>query len=298
MSSSRFRGRLADPDVQGESMPSNRRDLDSSPSPPAAPYSSDASPHRSRFATSPAALLRFSWGIFTCFVVESFVVGVAALPAVLFWRTHLQWQLPAEWMRIVLLAMSLIPAYLVFSISLMMLSAGVTRMLGWRSPADATLRIRDFSWPLLDWGRYLVSIHVVRVLTGTMLRTTPIWSMYLRMNGARVGRGVFVNSLYVNDHNLLELGDGVVIGDSSHLSGHTVERGFVKTARVRLGRNVTIGLESVIGIGVEIGAHTQVGALSLVPKNSRLLPESVYVGIPVRRLADRGDPAAAPQESA
>jgi acetyltransferase-like isoleucine patch superfamily enzyme len=240
--------------------------------------------------TSAGALFRFGWAVATAFVVESLIVGLAALPAVVFWRAHLHWQLPAEWLRIVLLAMSLIPAYFVFAVTLMVLSALITRLLGWRSPEDAEMRIRDFDWPLLDWGRYLISIHVVRVLTGTMLRATPVWSLYLRLNGARIGRGVFVNSLSLNDHNLLELDDGVVIGESSHLSGHTVERGFVKTARVRLGRNVTIGLESVIGIGVEIGDNTQVGALSLVPKSSRLLPDSVYVGIPVRRLADGSVP--------
>jgi carbonic anhydrase/acetyltransferase-like protein (isoleucine patch superfamily) len=82
------------------------------------------------------------------------------------------------------------------------------------------------------------------------------------------------------DYNLLEFGDGVVIGDAVHVSGHTVEAGVVKTARVRLGPNVTIGLCSVIEIGVEIGADAQVGALSFVPKYTRLPGGVVYVGAP------------------
>jgi carbonic anhydrase/acetyltransferase-like protein (isoleucine patch superfamily) len=40
----------------------------------------------------------------------------------------------------------------------------------------------------------------------------------------------------------------------------------------------------VIDIDVEIGDHSQVGALSLVPKHSRLDGGAVYVGIPVRPL--------------
>jgi hypothetical protein len=39
----------------------------------------------------------------------------------------------------------------------------------------------------------------------------------------------------VSDYNLLECGDDVVIGGGVHLSGHTVEAGIVKTARIRLG---------------------------------------------------------------
>lgn len=75
-----------------------------------------------------------------------------------------------------------------------------------------------------------------------------------------------------------------MIGAGVHLSGHTVEGGVVKTATVRLGRNVTIGVGSVIGIGVEIGANTQVGALSVVPKHRVLEPNAVYGGVPIRRL--------------
>jgi carbonic anhydrase/acetyltransferase-like protein (isoleucine patch superfamily) len=51
-----------------------------------------------------------------------------------------------------------------------------------------------------------------------------------------------------------------------------------------LGRNVTIGVGSVIGIDVVIGAGTQVGALSLVPKHARLAEQSSYAGIPVQRV--------------
>jgi carbonic anhydrase/acetyltransferase-like protein (isoleucine patch superfamily) len=54
----------------------------------------------------------------------------------------------------------------------------------------------------------------------------------------------------------------------------------VKTARVRLGRNVTIWLCSVIEIGVEIGADAQIGALSFVPKHTKLPGGVVYVGAP------------------
>ena len=83
---------------------------------------------------------------------------------------------------------------------------------------------------------------------------------------------------------MLEFGDGVVIGESVHLSGHTVERGVVKTGYVRLGRGVTVGLGSIVGIGSVAGDGCQIGALSVVPKNSVLDAGGIYVGVPVRRL--------------
>lgn len=227
---------------------------------------------------------RASWAVVSAFAVESVVFGLAALPAVVLWEWHLRWEVSPAWVRIVVMAMSLVPAYLVFAVALMLLSASAMRLLGWRTPAGAEWRIADLEWPLLRWGCYLVSTHLVRVFAGALLRATPLWTMYLRWNGARVGRRVFVNSLQVMDHDLLEFGDGVVIGSAAHLSGHTVEHGVVKTGAVRLGRNVTIGVGSVIGIDVEIGEETQVGALSVVPKHQRLAPRAIYAGAPVRRI--------------
>jgi acetyltransferase-like isoleucine patch superfamily enzyme len=220
----------------------------------------------------------------SAFVVESLIVGFAVLPAMLFWRLHFEWDFGTQWLRILVLSMSLVPAYFLFALALVVLSAGATRFLGWRTPADTQMRIRDYGWPLLNWGRYMIVTHLVRIFAGTLFRATPIWTFFLRLNGARMGRGVYVNSLSVNDHSLLEIGDHVVIGEHAHLSGHTVEDGFVKTARVRIGSNVTIGVQSVIGIGVEIGDNTQIGALSLVRKHSRLPGGATYAGTPVRRL--------------
>lgn len=238
---------------------------------------------------------RVAWALVSVFVVESLVFGLAVLPAFLFWSFIQRW----PWVRPeetifepVIIAMTLVPAYLVFAVALIVLSAGSTRLLGWRTDAGGMWRLADLDWPLLRWSRYMISTHVVRVLVGTFFRSSPLWTWYLKLNGARIGRGVYINSLSISDHNLLEFGDGVVIGEGVHLSGHTVEGGYVKTGRVRLGRNVTVGLGSMVGIGVEAGDGCQIGALSVVPKNSRLEAGAVYAGAPVRRIekgaAERG----------
>jgi acetyltransferase-like isoleucine patch superfamily enzyme len=166
----------------------------------------------------------------------------------------------------------------------MPVSALMTRLVGARTPSQVELRISEMSWMLMKWAHYMAASHVVRLVSGTIFRGSPIWTAYLRMNGARIGRRVFVNTLSIADHNLLEFGDDVIIGADVHISGHTVEAGVLKTAGVRLGSNVTIGLASVIDIDVVIGPSCQVGALTLVPKHSRLDSHAVYVGIPARRI--------------
>jgi len=45
-----------------------------------------------------------------------------------------------------------------------------------------------------------------------------------------------------------------------------------------------VGLGSMIGIGVDAGERCQIGALSVVPKNTKLEPGAIYAGVPARRL--------------
>jgi acetyltransferase-like isoleucine patch superfamily enzyme len=232
-----------------------------------------------------ARTARVGWTVISIFIVETLVFGLSGLPAFLFWTWALSWATP-PWplIRPLVLAMSLVPAYLVFSTTLIVLSAASTRVFGWRTAPDGRWRLADLEWGLLDWSRYMISTHVVRVLVGTFFRSSPLWTWYMKLNGAQIGRGVYINSLSISDHNMLEFGDGVVIGESVHLSGHTVEAGVVKTGRVRLERGVTVGLGSMVGIGVEAGERCQIGALSVVPKYTKLDAGAIYAGVPARRI--------------
>lgn len=132
----------------------------------------------------------------------------------------------------------------------------------------------------------MAAIHLVRLLAGLLVRGTPVWTAYLRLSGARIGRRVYINTLGLSDYNLLAFDDDVVVGADVHIAGHTVERGLVITAPVHLGSNVTIGASSIVDIGVTAGDGCQVGALSFVPKYTTLAGGGVYVGIPVRRLGE------------
>ena len=227
---------------------------------------------------------RIAWTVVSAAVVQAIVCLLAALPVAVIWSRLLTMLPPDGAIRLFAISGAVIPSYLLFSLVLMPVSAFVMRLTGWRTMPGVEMRIADMDWRLLDWARAMIGTHLVRFFSGALFRGTPIWTAYLRMAGARMGRRVYVNSLGVSDYNLLEFGDGVVIGADVHLSGHTVEKGVVKTAPVTLGRNVTIGLCSIIDIGVEIGDDAQVGAMSLVPKHTRLESGFVYAGVPAKLL--------------
>ena len=223
---------------------------------------------------------RIAWTMASLVIVQGIVCALSAVPVVTIWDWLLRLTADDPMLRVVLISAALTPSYVLFALCLMLVSPIATRLVGWRTPIDTEMRLVDMEWPLLRWVRYGASIHLVRVIAGSLFRGTPLWTAHLRLSGARLGKRVYVNSLSVSDYNLIECGDDVVIGGAAHVAGHTVEAGVVKTARVRLGNNVTIGLGSVIEIGVEIGSNCQIGALSFVPKHTRLAGGVVYAGVP------------------
>jgi acetyltransferase-like isoleucine patch superfamily enzyme len=223
---------------------------------------------------------RIAWTLLTLITVESLVCALSILPVVVAWYFLQNIVPPSPAVRLSVWSLAIVPSYVAFALCLMVIAPGAARLAGWHTPADAHLSIADMDWALLKWVRYVASLHLVRIIAGSLFRGTPIWTTHLRLSGARLGKRVYVNSLSVSDYNLLDFGDDVVIGGGVHLSGHTVEAGVVKTARVRLDRNVTIGLGSVIEIGVEIGPGAQIGALSFVPKYAKLKGGVTYAGAP------------------
>lgn len=219
--------------------------------------------------------------------VESLVFGIATLPALLFWESFRSLPLPTpDWLpyvRAVLVAMSLIPAYLIFAIALMALSAGSCRLLRWRTE-PGVYSLHEVNPKLVRWAAYNASINVVRIFAGEALRATPLWTTYLKWNGAQIGRGVYVNSARLFDHNLLVFEDRVVVGGDAKMIAHLVEDGHVKAYPVILRRRAVIGVNTVISPGVEVGENSAVGAMSFVPKHQKIPANEIWGGVPAKPI--------------
>lgn len=231
--------------------------------------------------------LRYVTGSTILFISQSFLFGLAVLPALLFWQFVAETTRGVEFLdpygRYILISTSLIPAYALFAITLMFSSAGFNRLMGWRT-TEGEYSIHDANWKLVRWGSYNASIQLVRVFCGEVMRTTPLWTMYLKANGATIGKGCYVNSARLFDHNLLILKDKAVIGGDAKLVAHLVERGRVIATPVVLGKNAVIGINTVIGPGVEVGDNSAVGAMSFVPKYTKIPANEAWGGVPARRI--------------
>ena len=233
-----------------------------------------------------AVVWRVTVTLVSIMVVQATVCAVAVAPSAWAWLWLFERTAASSTgVRVIAFSVATVPSYILFALCLMAASAAAARLTGARTSPNLEMRLAEMDWPLLSWARYMVGIQIVRLFAGRLFCGSPVWTAYLRLNGARLGRRVYVNTTSISDHNLLDVGDDVVVGADVHISGHTVERGILKTAGVRLGRHVTIGLGSTVEIDVEVGEGCEIGAMSFVPKHARLESGGVYVGVPVRRIA-------------
>jgi acetyltransferase-like isoleucine patch superfamily enzyme len=228
----------------------------------------------------------------TLLVSQSIIFGIAVLPALVFWQfirevtRGFRFFDPFGWYVIV--ATSLIPAYLIFSLALMFTSAGFNRLMRWRTEAGE-YAIHDYDWRVIRWACYNASISVVRIFCGEPMRVTPFWTYYLKANGAKIGPGVYVNTARLNDHNLLILEEKAVVGGDAKLIAHLAEKGKIKAEPVILRKRAVVGVNTVIGPGVEIGEGSAVGAMSFVPKGTKIPPNQAWGGVPARPIKQYED---------
>ncbi len=232
----------------------------------------------------------YVWSILVLMTTQSLVFALASLPALAFWRwaSKLNPPLIHDYAGSFMVAVSLIPSYFIFCLGLMYLSAGVNRLLRWRTePGEYS--VQTLNSKLIRWGSYNASIQLVRIFAGEFMRTGPFWTWYLKANGAKIGKHVYVNSTRLFDHNLITIGDKAVVGGDAKLIAHLVERGVVKADPVHIGRGAVIGVNSVIGPGVTVGDRSAVGAMSFVPKGFTIPPNEAWGGVPVHRLKSYGE---------
>ncbi len=120
----------------------------------------------------------------------------------------------------------------------------------------------------------------------TILNVPPqatLW-FFRRAFNAKIGKLKLFGYGDIIDPHLIEIGDGTVIGHKCVIAAHFIERNKIIFKKVKIGKNCTIGCNSVISPGAKIGDNTIIGAHSFVPKGAKLDANSVYAGTPVRKL--------------
>jgi non-ribosomal peptide synthetase-like protein len=110
---------------------------------------------------------------------------------------------------------------------------------------------------------------------------TPIYSLYLRALGAKVGRGATILSASVPvATDLITIGRDTVIRRASSFSGYHATSGMLRTGRVTIGNDAFVGEATVIDIDVEIGDGGQLGHSSALHPGQRIPAGERWHGVP------------------
>jgi non-ribosomal peptide synthetase-like protein len=114
------------------------------------------------------------------------------------------------------------------------------------------------------------------------LTGTPWIAPLLRLFGAKIGRRVWLDTTYLTEFDLVQVGDDAAIGETTSLQTHLFEDRVMKMAPVKIGAASSVGVRSVVLYDAEVGANASLDALSLVMKGETLPAESHWRGIPAR----------------
>src|SRR5690606_21512061 len=89
---------------------------------------------------------------------------------------------------------------------------------------------------------------------------SPLYVLYLRALGARIGPGVTILSRAVPVcTDLLTIGRGTIVRKDTYLSCYRPRAGMIQIGPVTLGADVYVGEVSVLDIHTEIGGGGQLG---------------------------------------
>jgi len=117
------------------------------------------------------------------------------------------------------------------------------------------------------WSLAYVRFWVVKTLVRRnpiiLFTGSPLFNLYLRALGAKVGRGVVILSNHVPIcTDLLTIGDGTVIRKDSFINGYRAHGNFIHVGPISIGKNAVISEATVIDIDTSMGDGTQLGHAS------------------------------------
>jgi non-ribosomal peptide synthetase-like protein len=115
----------------------------------------------------------------------------------------------------------------------------------------------------LAYLRFWVVKTLVRRNPIALFTGSPLFTFYLRLLGAKVGRGVVIFSTHVPIcTDLLSIGDGTVIRKDAFINGYRAHAGFIQVGPISIGKNAVISEATVIDIETSMGDDTQLGHAS------------------------------------
>jgi len=140
-------------------------------------------------------------------------------------------------------------------------------------------RHKLWGWFFLRW--WIVE-RAIQMAPLAFLSGTPFLNLFARAMGAKVGRNCVLRTHLIHSMDLVEIGTGTSIDDSTHIYAYQVSDGLLILDRVTIGDNCFIGANSVIMPGARMEDESMLGDQSLLPENTIIPQGQAWAGSPAR----------------
>ncbi|MCC2097703.1 MAG: amino acid adenylation domain-containing protein [Hyphomicrobiales bacterium] len=135
-------------------------------------------------------------------------------------------------------------------------------------------------WSLRYFRFWLVST-LVRSSPAAMFAGTPIFNVYLRLLGAKIGRNAVILSRSVPVcTDLFSVGDNTILRKDSILPGYRAQSNVIHMGRIDIGSRSFVGEAAVLDIDTAIGDDAQLGHVSSLQSGQRIPDGKRYHGSP------------------
>jgi non-ribosomal peptide synthetase-like protein len=133
----------------------------------------------------------------------------------------------------------------------------------------------------LRYFRFWVVKKLVQSAPAAAFKGTPLYNVYLRLLGARIGRNTVIQSQAVPVcTDLFTVGDNTILRKDSLLVGYKVQANWLYTGPITIGSDAVVGESSVLDIDTEIGDGGQLGHASSLQSGQRVPAGKRYHGSP------------------
>ncbi|MCL8024878.1 AMP-binding protein [Nocardioides sp. BSK12Z-3] len=139
-------------------------------------------------------------------------------------------------------------------------------------------------WSSFVWRNELADTFVESVAAPWFARLatgSPLLTLWFRSLGTTVGRGVWCETYWLPETDLVTLGDGAVVNAGTVVQTHLFHDRVLACDTVTLAAGATLGPNSVILPAAAIGRHATVGPVSLVMRGESLPDKTVWIGNPI-----------------
>lgn len=140
------------------------------------------------------------------------------------------------------------------------------------------------------WRGELVDVFVEQLAVPNFLRHqlgSPLFNVYQRLMGVKIGRGAWVESWWLPEFDLVNIGQRATINRGTVLQTHLFQDRVMSMERVFVHDGATLGPNSFMLPGSEIEHRTTVGPASLVLRQEVIPPDGYWAGNPAQRLDEK-----------